>query len=125
MVDAPKLAVSPGASGTLIGVQFVAVFQLFVAGAAFQVCAFDAEGKSTIPQRTAIDEASSRVGRGDEGFVESGAVIGARLERFILKVFSWDEVKWEWDFASRDIFPTRHVASFGFSQFQNNYRTTP
>lgn len=39
IVDAPKVAVSPGLSGMFAGTQLPAVFQLFVAGAASHVCA--------------------------------------------------------------------------------------
>jgi hypothetical protein len=60
--DRPKVAVSPAVSGTLAGSQFPAVFQLFVAGAASQVCAELELGINTRLHNAAIDDASILAG---------------------------------------------------------------
>ena len=49
-------------SGTFAGVQLAALFQLLFVGTAFQVCAELKFGHSTIPHKTAIEEASIRAG---------------------------------------------------------------
>ena len=62
MVEAPKVAVSPLVLGMFAGVQLGALFQLLLAGTAFQVCAKLDPGTTTRPHSAAMDDASSRVG---------------------------------------------------------------
>ena len=65
--EAPKVAVSPAASGIFAGVQLAALFQLLFAGTAFHVCARLEFEQRTMPQRAAMDDARRRTGFADAG----------------------------------------------------------
>lgn len=126
IVEAPKVAVSPAASGIFAGVQFAALFQLLFAGTAFHVCAELVFEERTMPHKTAIEEASKRTGFTPvEGLAIFWAVVVERVGRFMVEMFSGCKVKREWVIALRVIFPTWPVASLGFTQSQIIYRVPP